>query len=89
MNNTEANNDNLWLNEEFRRLYPLSAQSLRDLTLQQQEELAYRQYIETLRELHATAHKLFEKEALDLEFSPKDTQEQGGSAWVDHQKDEE
>ncbi len=73
MNNTEANNDKLWLDEEFRRLYPLSAQSLRDLTVQQQEELAYRQYIETLRGLRATAGKLSEKEALDFEFSPKDT----------------
>jgi hypothetical protein len=88
MNNTEANNDKLWLDEEFRRLYPLSAQRLRDLAVQQQEDSAYRKYVDTLRSLQASAGELSEKGGLDLEFSPNNSQEQGGLAWVDHQKDE-
>lgn len=93
MNNTEANNDKLWLNEEFRRLYPLSAQRLRDLAVQQQEDSAYRKYVDTLRSLQASAGELSEKEGLDLEFSPKDRQAkdyqvQGGAAWLDDQDDE-
>jgi hypothetical protein len=75
MNNTEANNDKLWLDEEFRRLYPLSAQRLRDLAVQQQEDSAYRKYVDTLRSLQASAGELFEKEGLDLEFSPNNSQE--------------
>jgi hypothetical protein len=92
-NDTEANNDKLWLDEEFRRLYPLSAQRLRDLAVQQQEDSEYRKYVDTLRSLQASAGELSEKEGLDLEFSPKDRpakdhQVKGGSAWVDDQDDE-
>jgi hypothetical protein len=86
---TQVNKDKLWLDEEFRRLYPLSAQRLRDLAVQQQEDSRYRQYIETLRRLHAAADKLSEKEVLELEFSPEDLQGQIRSARVDHQKPEE
>ena len=86
---TEANNDELWMDEEFRRLYPLSAQRLRDLAVQQREDSEYRKYVDTLRSLQASAGELSEKEGLDLEFSPNNSQEQGGLAWVDHQKDEE
>jgi adenylate cyclase len=92
-NDTEANNDKLWLDEEFRRLYPLSAQRLRYLAVQQQEDSEYRKYVDTLRSLQVSAGELSEKEGLDLEFSPKDRQAkdhqvQGGSAWVDDQDDE-
>jgi hypothetical protein len=88
-NDTEANNSKLWLDEGFRRLYPLSAQRLEELAEQQQEDLAYRQYIETLRSLHDAADELSEKEVLALEFSPKDLQVQGGVALVDQEKDDE
>jgi hypothetical protein len=73
-NDTETNNDKLWLDEEFRRLYPLSAQSLRDLAVQQQEDSEHRKYVDTLRSLQVSAGGLSEKEGLDLEFSPKDLQ---------------
>jgi adenylate cyclase len=91
-NDTEATNDKLWLDEEFRRLYPLSAQRLRDLAVQQQEDSEYRKYVDTLRSLQASAGELSEKEGLDLEFSPKDLQAkdlqvQGGAALVDQEKD--
>jgi adenylate cyclase len=93
-NDTEATNDKLWLDEEFRRLYPLSAQRLRDLAVQQQEDSEYRKYVDTLRSLQASAGELSEKEGLDLEFSPKDLQAkdhqvQGGAALVDHEKDDD
>lgn len=88
-NDTKANNDELWMDEEFRRLYPLSAQRLRDLTVQQQEDSEYRRYVETLHRVHAVAGELSEKEVLALEFSLKDLQVQGGSARVEHQEDDE
>ena len=89
-----ANNDELWKDEEFRRQYPLSAQRLRDLAVQQREDSEYRKYVDTLRSLQASAGELSAKEGLDLEFIPKDRQEkdhqvQGGSARADHQKDDE
>jgi hypothetical protein len=68
----ETNNDELWMDEEFRRQYPLTAQRLRDLAVQQQEDSEYRKYVDTLRSLQASAGELAEKEGLDLEFSPKD-----------------
>jgi hypothetical protein len=68
----ETNNDELWMDEEFRRQYPLTAQRLRDLAVQQQEDSEYRKYVDTLRSLQASAGELAEKEDLDLEFSPKD-----------------
>ena len=76
----QANNGKLWLDEGFRRLYPLSAQLLEDLTEQQKEDSAYREYIETLRGLRAGPGKPSDEEFLALEFSPKDLQVQGGSA---------
>ena len=88
-NDTEANNGKLWLDEEFRRQYPLSAQRLRELAEQQQADSVYRAYVETLRSLHVAAGELSDKEVLALEFSPKDLQVQGGSAQVDHHKDVE
>ena len=88
-NGTERNKDKLWLDEEFRRLYPLSAERLRDLAQQQQEESAYKQYVETLRSLHAAADVLSEKEVLEFEPGLKDPEAQGGSAWGDHQKEDE
>jgi hypothetical protein len=87
-NDAETNSDELWMDEEFRRLYPLSAQRLRDLAVQQQEDSEYRRYVETLHRVHAAAGELSEKEVLDLEFSLKDLQVQGGSAGVDDQDDE-
>jgi hypothetical protein len=87
-NHTKATNDKLWLDEEFRRLYPLSAQHLEDLAEQQREDLVYRHYIETLRGLQAVG-KLSEKEALELEFNLKDCQVQSRSTWVAHQKDDD
>jgi hypothetical protein len=88
-NDTKANNDELWMDEEFRKLYPLSAQRLRDLTVQQQEDSEYRRYVETLRSVHAATGELSEKDVLDIEFSPNDLQVQGGSALVEHQEDDE
>ena len=84
---TEADNDELWMDEEFCRLYPLSAQRLRELAEQQQADLTYRQYLETLRGLHAAPGKPSDEEFLALEFSPKEFQIQGGSAWADDQND--
>jgi hypothetical protein len=71
-NDTETNDGELWMDEEFRRQYPLTAQRLRDLALQQQEDSEYRRYVDTLRGLQASAGELTEKEGLDLEFSPED-----------------
>ena len=85
----ETNNDELWMDEEFRRLYPLTAQRLRDLAVQQQEDSEYRKYVDTLRSLQASAGELSEKEGLDLEFRPKDRQVQDGPAWLDHQESDE
>ena len=86
---TEANNDELWKDEEFRRLYPLTAQRLRDLAVQQQEDSEYRKYVDTLRSLQASAGELSAKEGLDLEFLSKDPQVQDGPAWLDHQESDE
>jgi hypothetical protein len=86
---TEANNDELWMDEEFRRLYPLSAQRLRDLAVQQREDSEYRKYVDTLRSLQASASELSGKEGLDLEFLSKDRQVQDGPAWLDHQESDE
>ena len=90
----EANDDELWMDEEFRRLYPLSAQRLRDLAVQQREDSEYSKYVDTLRSLQASAGELSAKEGLDLEFRPKDSQEkdhqvQDGPACLDHQEDDE
>jgi hypothetical protein len=86
---TEADNDELWMDEEFRRLYPLTAQRLRYLAVQQQEDSEYREYVDTLRSLQASAGELYEKEGLDLEFSPKDRQVQDEPTWLDHQENDE
>jgi hypothetical protein len=88
-NDTGANNGKLWLDEEFRRLYPLSAQRLEDLAEQQKEDSAYRQYIETLRGLHAAPGKPSDEEFLALEFSPKELQVQDGGTLVYHEREDE
>jgi hypothetical protein len=80
---TEANNDELWMDEQFRRQYPLTAQRLRYLAVQQQEDAEYRKYVDTLRSLQASAGELSGKEGLDFEFSPKVRQVQ------DHQENDE
>ena len=86
---TEAINDELWMDEEFRRRYPLSAQRLRDLAVQQREDSEYRKYVDTLRSLQTSAGELSGKEGLDLEFLSKDRQVQDGPAWLDHQESDE
>jgi hypothetical protein len=88
-NDTEANNDELWLDEDFRRLYPLSARRLRDLAAQQQEDSAYRAYVNILQSLEAAACDLLENEVLEPEFSPKDHQVQYKAAWLDHKENDE
>ena len=85
----ETNNDELWMDEEFRRQYPLTAQRLRDLAVQQQEDSEYRKYVETLHRVHAAAGELSEKEVLDLEFSPKELQVQGRATLVDDEREDE
>src|SRR4051812_17957034 len=71
----EANNDKLWLNEEFRRQYPLTAQSLKELDERQQADLVYRQYTEIFQSLHdAAADNLSAMRVPD--FSQKYLQEQ-------------
>jgi hypothetical protein len=70
----EANNNKLWLNEEFRRQYPLTAQSLKELAEQQHTELVYRQYTEIFQSLHDAADKLSAMRVPD--FSQKYLQEQ-------------
>ena len=59
------NNDRLWLDEEFRRQYPLTAQRLEELNEQEQAGLADRQYRKVLQDLHVAAG-LSEKELLKL-----------------------
>jgi hypothetical protein len=86
---TEASNDELWMDEQFRRLYPLTAQRLRDLAIQQQKDSEYRTYVDTLRSLQSSAGELYEKEGLDLEFSPKDRQVQDEPTWPDHQESDD
>jgi hypothetical protein len=70
----EANNDRLWLNEEFRRQYPLTAQSLKELDERQQADFVYRQYTEIFQSLHDAADKLSAMRVPD--FSQKYLQEQ-------------
>jgi hypothetical protein len=57
-NGIEANSKELWLDEEFRRQYPLTAQSLKELAEQHQADLAYRQYLEVFQSLHDAADNL-------------------------------
>jgi hypothetical protein len=80
------NNDRLWLEEEFRRQYPLTAQRLQELNEQEQADLADRQYRKVLQDLHVAAG-LSEKELLKLgaedvyssstEETPKEKEKQG------------
>ena len=70
----EANSSELWLGEEFRRRYPLTAQSLKELAEQQQADLAYRQYLEIFQSLHDAVDNL---SAMRVHhFSQKYSQEQ-------------
>jgi hypothetical protein len=57
-NDLEASSNGLWLDEEFRRQYPLTAQSLKELAEQHQADLAYRQYLEVFQSLHDAADTL-------------------------------
>ena len=57
-NGIEANSSELWLDEEFRRQYPLTAQSLEELAEQHQADLAHRQYLEVFQNLHEAADNL-------------------------------
>ena len=70
----EANGSELWLDEEFRRQYPLTAQSLKELAEQQQADLVYRQYLEVFQSLHDAADNLSATRV--LHFSQKYLQEQ-------------
>ena len=80
------NKDKLWLEEEFRRQYPLTAQRLQELNEQEQADLADRQYRYVLQDLHVAAG-LSEKELLKLgaedvyssstEETPKEKERQG------------
>jgi hypothetical protein len=73
-NGIEANSKELWLDEEFRRQYPLTAQSLKELAEQQQAGLVHRQYLEVFQSLHDAADKLSAMRV--LHFSHKYLQEQ-------------
>jgi hypothetical protein len=68
---TEINRKKLWLDEEFRRQFPLTAYRLEELSEQQEVDTAHKQYIEIFRTLYA-ASGLSEKEILD--FSEKNLQ---------------
>jgi hypothetical protein len=50
-----VNEEKLWLDAEFRRQYPLTAQRLKEAALQRQVNLEYERYMEILRNLHAAA----------------------------------
>ena len=67
----EGNSKKLWLDEEFRYQFPLTASRLQELSEQQEVDAAHKQYIEILRTLYA-ASGLSEKEVLD--FSEKNLQ---------------
>jgi hypothetical protein len=73
-NGIEANSNELWLDEEFRRQYPLTAQSLEELAEQHQADLAYRQYLEVFQSLHDAADTLSAMRV--LHFSQTYLQEQ-------------
>ena len=49
--------EKLWLDEEFRTRYPLTAQRLNEAALQEQVNLGYRRYTEVLQTLRAAAER--------------------------------
>ena len=63
------NDDELWLDEGFRRRYPLTAQRLREMAAQEKADSAHRKSIAILRSLYPVANP-FEKEV--GEFAQKD-----------------
>ena len=63
------NDDELWLDERFRRRYPRTAQRLREMAEQEKADSAHRKSIGILRSLYPVANP-FEKEV--GEFAQKD-----------------
>jgi hypothetical protein len=61
--------EKLWLDDEFRCHYPLTAQRLNEAALQEQLDLGYRRYTEVLQRVRAAA-ELSHKEL--IEFSMKE-----------------
>src|SRR4051794_27448716 len=57
--------EKLWLDEEFRSRYPLTAQRLNEAALQEQVNLGYRRYTEVFQMLRAAAD-LSRKELIEL-----------------------
>jgi hypothetical protein len=57
--------EKLWLDEEFRSRYPLTARRLDEAALQEQVDLGYRRYTEVLLSLRAAAD-LSRKELIEL-----------------------
>src|SRR5918997_1544381 len=62
---TEVNEEQVWLDAEFRRQYPLTTQRLKETALQREVELGYERYTEIFRNLHAAA-ELSKKELTEL-----------------------
>jgi hypothetical protein len=63
--NLGVGKEKLWLDAEFRRYYPLTAQTLKEAALQEQVDLGYRRYTEVLRSLRSAA-ELTRKELTEL-----------------------
>ena len=61
----EVNGEQVWLDAEFRRQYPLTTQRLKATALQREVELGYERYTEIFRNLHAAA-ELSKKELAEL-----------------------
>ncbi len=61
----EVNGEQVWLDAEFRRQYPLTTQRLKETALQREVELGYERYTEIFRNLHAAA-ELSKKELAEL-----------------------
>jgi hypothetical protein len=62
---TGVKREQVWLDAECRRQYPLTTQRLKETALQQQVDLGYERYLEVLRSLHAAA-ELSRKELTEL-----------------------
>ena len=60
-----VNEEKLWLNAKFRCRYPLTAQRLKEMALQQQVDLGYERYVDVFRSLYAAA-ELSKKELVEL-----------------------
>ena len=63
--NLGVGKEKLWLDAQFRRYYPLTAQRLKEAALQEQVDLGYQRYTEVLRSLRAAA-ELSRKELTEL-----------------------